>query len=181
MAAYISRSALPQQVPLERTRLAGQVQGLSDPARPAPLDGDPVRRTKSAARRAGRSSRAEEGVRKGSSLLLTHLSAYKRAEANRGDRAGAPNAPRADVTPSIGYYPHYIQCAEGALEIVDGKAKIVADKFCDGLGACLGECPTGALNSGMQKRDQSGFDGCRLFALTPISEMVDGAADKIAL
>jgi Fe-S-cluster-containing hydrogenase component 2 len=38
-----------------------------------------------------------------------------------------------------------ITCAEGALEIVDGKAKLVADKYCDGLGACLGECPTGAL------------------------------------
>lgn len=36
-------------------------------------------------------------------------------------------------------------CAEGALEIVDGKARIIADKLCDGLGACLGECPTGAL------------------------------------
>jgi ferredoxin len=36
-------------------------------------------------------------------------------------------------------------CAEGALEIVNGKAKVIADKFCDGLGACLGECPTGAL------------------------------------
>jgi ferredoxin len=36
-------------------------------------------------------------------------------------------------------------CAEGALEIVDGKARIIEDKLCDGLGACLGECPTGAL------------------------------------
>ncbi len=36
-------------------------------------------------------------------------------------------------------------CAEAALEIVDGKAKIVADKYCDGLGACMGDCPTGAL------------------------------------
>jgi len=36
-------------------------------------------------------------------------------------------------------------CAEGALEIVDGKARISADKLCDGLGACLGDCPTGAL------------------------------------
>ena len=36
-----------------------------------------------------------------------------------------------------------IQCAEGALEIVDGKAKIVADKFCDGLGACLGDVRQG--------------------------------------
>lgn len=36
-------------------------------------------------------------------------------------------------------------CAEGALQIVDGKAKLVADIYCDGLGACLGECPNGAL------------------------------------
>jgi len=36
-------------------------------------------------------------------------------------------------------------CAEGAIQIVNGKAKLVAEKYCDGLGACLGECPQGAL------------------------------------
>lgn len=36
-------------------------------------------------------------------------------------------------------------CAEGALQIIDGKAKVVSETFCDGLGACIGECPTGAL------------------------------------
>ena len=36
-------------------------------------------------------------------------------------------------------------CAEGALQIIDGKAKVVSESFCDGLGACLGECPEGAL------------------------------------
>jgi len=36
-------------------------------------------------------------------------------------------------------------CAEGALQIVDGKAKLVADIYCDGLGACLGHCPQGAI------------------------------------
>ncbi|MEW5735748.1 MAG: 4Fe-4S binding protein [Thermodesulfobacteriota bacterium] len=36
-------------------------------------------------------------------------------------------------------------CAEGALAIVDGKAKLVSDIYCDGLGACLGGCPEGAL------------------------------------
>jgi Pyruvate/2-oxoacid:ferredoxin oxidoreductase delta subunit len=36
-------------------------------------------------------------------------------------------------------------CAEGAIQIVDGKAKLVAEKYCDGLGACLGECPKDAL------------------------------------
>ncbi len=45
-------------------------------------------------------------------------------------------------------------CAEGALEIVDGKAKLVADFYCDGLGACLGECPTGALQVVTRKAEE---------------------------
>ncbi|XHH09671.1 MAG: ATP-binding protein [Candidatus Bathyarchaeia archaeon] len=36
-------------------------------------------------------------------------------------------------------------CVEGALQIVNGKAKIVKDTYCDGLGACLGHCPQGAI------------------------------------
>jgi Fe-S-cluster-containing hydrogenase component 2 len=47
-------------------------------------------------------------------------------------------------------------CAEGALEIIDGKARIVADLYCDGLGACLGECPTGALT--IVEREADEFD-----------------------
>jgi ferredoxin len=38
-----------------------------------------------------------------------------------------------------------VDCAEAALEIVEGKAKVVNDLFCDGLGACIQGCPTGAL------------------------------------
>lgn len=38
-----------------------------------------------------------------------------------------------------------IACAEGALEVIDGKARVVNEIFCDGLGACIGECPEGAL------------------------------------
>jgi Pyruvate/2-oxoacid:ferredoxin oxidoreductase delta subunit len=38
-------------------------------------------------------------------------------------------------------------CAEGALQIVDGKAKLIGDRYCDGLGACLGECPNDALKT----------------------------------
>lgn len=37
------------------------------------------------------------------------------------------------------------ECHEGALQIIDGKARLISDLFCDGLGACLGYCPTGAL------------------------------------
>ncbi len=36
-------------------------------------------------------------------------------------------------------------CAEGALELVDGKARVVREALCDGFGACVGVCPTGAL------------------------------------
>lgn len=36
-------------------------------------------------------------------------------------------------------------CAEGALRMVDGKARLVKAHFCDGFGDCLGQCPTGAL------------------------------------
>ena len=38
-----------------------------------------------------------------------------------------------------------VSCAEGALQIVEGKAKLLEERYCDGLGACLGDCPTGAL------------------------------------
>jgi ferredoxin len=37
-------------------------------------------------------------------------------------------------------------CPEGALQVIDGKARLVSDLFCDGLGACIGHCPTGAMN-----------------------------------
>ena len=47
-------------------------------------------------------------------------------------------------------------CAEGALEIVDGKAKVVADVYCDGLGACIGECPNDALT--LVEREAEEFD-----------------------
>jgi ferredoxin len=47
-------------------------------------------------------------------------------------------------------------CAEGALQIIDGKAKLVGDKYCDGLGACLGECPNDALIT--VEREVEAFD-----------------------
>jgi len=37
-------------------------------------------------------------------------------------------------------------CPEGALQIIDGKARLVSDLFCDGLGACIGHCPQDAIN-----------------------------------
>jgi NAD-dependent dihydropyrimidine dehydrogenase PreA subunit len=37
-------------------------------------------------------------------------------------------------------------CPEGALQLIDGKARLVSDLFCDGLGACIGTCPEGAIS-----------------------------------
>lgn len=45
-------------------------------------------------------------------------------------------------------------CAEGALQVIDGKARMIADKYCDGLGACLGSCPAGALRIIERKADE---------------------------
>ena len=36
-------------------------------------------------------------------------------------------------------------CPEGALQMIDGKARLISDLFCDGLGACIGHCPEGAI------------------------------------
>ena len=47
-------------------------------------------------------------------------------------------------------------CAEGALQIIDGKAKLVSEQYCDGLGACLGECPQDALH--IEEREAEEFD-----------------------
>jgi len=47
-------------------------------------------------------------------------------------------------------------CAEGAIQIVDGKAKLVSEVYCDGLGACIGECPTGALWT--EEREAEDYD-----------------------
>jgi Pyruvate/2-oxoacid:ferredoxin oxidoreductase delta subunit len=47
-------------------------------------------------------------------------------------------------------------CAEGAIQIVNGKARLVSERYCDGLGACLGECPEGALQ--VIEREAEAFD-----------------------
>jgi len=49
-----------------------------------------------------------------------------------------------------------LSCAEGAIQIIDGKAKLVSENYCDGLGACLCECPQGALS--IEKRESDDFD-----------------------
>ncbi len=49
-----------------------------------------------------------------------------------------------------------VDCEEGALAIIDGKAKLVKESYCDGLGACIGGCPTGALT--IEQREAPEFD-----------------------
>ena len=47
-------------------------------------------------------------------------------------------------------------CAEGAIQIVDGKARLVSEIYCDGLGACIGHCPEDAIT--IEQRDAADFD-----------------------
>ncbi|WP_300800525.1 4Fe-4S binding protein, partial [uncultured Desulfovibrio sp.] len=48
-----------------------------------------------------------------------------------------------------------LDCAEGALAVIDGKARLISEIFCDGLGACL-NCPCGALR--IVTREAPAFD-----------------------
>jgi len=47
-------------------------------------------------------------------------------------------------------------CAEGAIELVDGKARVLREELCDGAGFCLAVCPTGALT--IEVREAPDFD-----------------------
>ena len=47
-------------------------------------------------------------------------------------------------------------CVEGALQLVNGKARLVKEIYCDGLGACLGSCPRGAIS--IERREAEEFD-----------------------
>jgi NAD-dependent dihydropyrimidine dehydrogenase PreA subunit len=47
-------------------------------------------------------------------------------------------------------------CPEGAIQLIDGKARLVGDLLCDGLGACLGHCPQGAIT--VEEREAAPYD-----------------------
>lgn len=47
-------------------------------------------------------------------------------------------------------------CHEGAIELVNGKARLISDEYCDGLGDCLPQCPTDAIK--MIQRDAADYD-----------------------
>lgn len=47
-------------------------------------------------------------------------------------------------------------CVEGALQIIDGKCRLISELLCDGLGACIGHCPEGAMT--IEKREAEPYD-----------------------
>ncbi|MFH1458158.1 MAG: 4Fe-4S binding protein [Candidatus Omnitrophota bacterium] len=47
-------------------------------------------------------------------------------------------------------------CPEGAIQIIDQKARLLSDLFCDGLGACIGHCPEGAIS--IEEREAEKYD-----------------------
>ncbi|MCW8796876.1 MAG: 4Fe-4S binding protein [Chlorobium sp.] len=65
-------------------------------------------------------------------------------------------------------------CPEGALQIIDGKARLVSDLFCDGLGACIGTCPQGAIT--VLEREAEPYDERRVMA----ENIVKGGPNVIA-
>ncbi len=62
-------------------------------------------------------------------------------------------------------------CPEGALQLIDGKARLISDLFCDGLGACIGSCPQNAIN--VLEREAEPYDERRVMAnIVPQGELV---------
>lgn len=55
------------------------------------------------------------------------------------------------------------ECHEGALQIIDGKARLISDLMCDGLGACLNHCPQDAMT--IEKREAEPYDEIKVIAL----------------
>lgn len=47
-------------------------------------------------------------------------------------------------------------CHEGAIQMINGKAKLIRDDYCDGLGDCLPACPTGAIT--FEEREAAAYD-----------------------
>lgn len=88
-----------------------------------------------------------------------------------------------------------ISCAEGALRIINGKAKLISEKYCDGMGNCL-NCPQGAIS--IVEREAEGFDetaveqhlqrqveespacGCPSSAVT-LFENIDSSAEQVPM
>lgn len=72
------------------------------------------------------------------------------------------------------------KCAEGAIQIIGGKARLVAENLCDGLGNCLGTCPRGAIR--VEEREADAFDEAAVEAhlASPRPAAQPGAAAETA-
>jgi len=68
-------------------------------------------------------------------------------------------------------------CIEGALQVVEGKARIVKDTYCDGLGACLGHCPQGAIT--IIEREAEAFNHEEVQAYINKQVLSSSSAQKI--
>ena len=64
-------------------------------------------------------------------------------------------------------------CHEGALQVIDGKVRLVSELMCDGLGACIGHCPEDAIT--IEKREAEPYD-----EIAVISEMVKKGVNTVA-
>jgi len=53
-------------------------------------------------------------------------------------------------------------CPEGAIQVIDQKARLISDLFCDGLGACIGHCPQGAIT--IEEREAIAYDEDKVMA-----------------
>jgi len=69
---------------------------------------------------------------------------------------------RIDEEKCIGCGACIPNCPEGALQVIDGKARLVSDLFCDGLGACVGHCPEGAMT--VEEREAEPYDENKVMA-----------------
>ncbi|MCM8812650.1 MAG: 4Fe-4S binding protein [Candidatus Omnitrophica bacterium] len=66
------------------------------------------------------------------------------------------NIIRIDVATCNGCGACIPNCPEGAIQIIDGKARLISDLFCDGLGACIGHCPQAAIT--VESREAQPYD-----------------------
>lgn len=67
-------------------------------------------------------------------------------------------------------------CHEGAIDIVDGKAKLVRENFCDGFGDCLPGCPTGAIS--FEEREAPEYDEAAVIAAKENNNTVSKVQEK---
>ena len=68
-------------------------------------------------------------------------------------------------------------CHEGAIDIVDGKAKLMRENFCDGFGDCLPGCPTGAIT--FEEREAPEYDEAAVKAAKGAARPVDERSGRI--